>query len=99
MFVYFLPMASTRRVAVLLMEGSVLYDVGTAETVFGSVRAPIVSQRPQLGYELKLAAAGGRPVRTSMGVEIAPTADLRAVARADLVVGGGGGAGPRGGPQ
>src|SRR4051794_32013265 len=89
MFVYFLPMASTRRVAVLLMEGSVLYDVGTAETVFGSVRAPIVSQRPQLGYELKLAAAGGRPVRTSMGVEIAPTADLRAVARADLVVVGG----------
>ena len=82
MFVYFLPMASSspgRRVVVLLMEGSVLFDVGTATTVFGSVEAPIVSARPRLGYALELAAAGGRPVRTSMGVEVAPTADLGAV--------------------
>ncbi len=74
---------------VLLMEGSVLFDVGTATTVFGSVEAPIVSARPRLGYALELAAAGGRPVRTSMGVEVAPTADLRAVEGADLVVVGG----------
>jgi AraC family transcriptional activator FtrA len=89
MFVYFLPMASTRRVVVLLMEGSVLFDVGTAMTVFGSVEAPIVSPRPRLGYALELAAVGGRPVRTSMGVEVAPTTDLRAVERAELVVVGG----------
>jgi transcriptional regulator GlxA family with amidase domain len=74
---------------VVLMEGSVLFDVGTATTVFGSVERPVVSARPQLGYELELAAAGGKAVRTSMGIEIAPTADLSAVRRADLVVVGG----------
>jgi AraC family transcriptional regulator, transcriptional activator FtrA len=80
-----------RRIVVVLMEGSVLFDVGTAMTVFGAAPPRAVSERPRLGYELVLASAGGRPVTTSMGVEVSPTAgaDLGAVEEADLVVVGG----------
>ncbi|HEY6759784.1 MAG TPA: helix-turn-helix domain-containing protein [Baekduia sp.] len=77
------------RVVVLMMEGSVLFDVGTATTVFGSAPVPRASPRPRLGYELVLAGAGARPVTTSMGVQVTPTAGLDAVDRADLVVVGG----------
>ncbi|WP_272477430.1 GlxA family transcriptional regulator [Baekduia alba] len=77
------------RVVVLLMDGSVLFDVGTATTVFGAAAPGVVSPRPQLPYELQLAAAGGRPVTTSMGVKLSPTAGLEVLEGADLVVVGG----------
>jgi transcriptional regulator GlxA family with amidase domain len=75
------------RVVVLLLHGSVLFDIGTAATVFGPGRAG--TARPQLPYELTLAAAGGRAVTTSMGVKVHPDTGLEALEDADLVVVGG----------
>jgi transcriptional regulator GlxA family with amidase domain len=75
------------RVVVLLMEGSVLFDIGTAATVFGA--AQVASRRPRLPYELTLAAAGGGAVTTSTGVPVGAQAGLAALDEADLVVVGG----------
>jgi transcriptional regulator GlxA family with amidase domain len=77
----------TRRVVVLLLEGSVLFDIGTATTVFGRGRPG--TARPALPYSLTLVAAGGRAVTTSVGVRVHPDAGLEALEGADLVVVGG----------
>jgi transcriptional regulator GlxA family with amidase domain len=75
------------RVALLLLDGSVLFDIGTVHTVFGAPRPG--TARPRLPYALTTAAAGGRPVTTSSGLQLAAEAGLEAVAAADLVVVGG----------
>jgi AraC family transcriptional activator FtrA len=75
------------RVALLLLDGSVFFDIGTVVTVFGPKRAG--SPRPELPYELALAAVAPGPVTTSQGVVVQADVGLDALARADLVVVGG----------
>jgi AraC family transcriptional activator FtrA len=75
------------RVVLLLLEGSVFFDIGTVLTVFGPKRPG--SPRPDLPYELTLAAAARGPVTTSQGVVVRAEAGLEALERADLVVVGG----------
>jgi AraC family transcriptional regulator, transcriptional activator FtrA len=75
------------RVALLLLDGSVFFDIGTVVTVFGPKRPG--SPRPDLPYELTLAAEAPGPVTTSQGVVVHATTGLDALARADLVVVGG----------
>src|SRR5215218_1497989 len=75
------------RVALLLLDGSVFFDIGTVVTVFGPKRPG--SPRPELPYELTLAAAAAGPVTTSQGVVVHATAGLEALGGADLVVVGG----------
>jgi AraC family transcriptional activator FtrA len=75
------------RVALLLLEGSVLFDVGTVVTVFGPKRPG--SPRPYLPYELTLAAERPGLVTTSTGIAVEATAGLEAIERADLIAVGG----------
>ncbi|HEX2102019.1 MAG TPA: helix-turn-helix domain-containing protein [Solirubrobacteraceae bacterium] len=75
------------RVTLLLLDGSVFFDIGTAVTVFGPKRPG--SPRPALPYELTLAAAAPGPVTTSQGVAVHAQAGLEALSGADLVVVGG----------
>ncbi len=75
------------RVALLLLEGAVFFDIGTVITVFGPRRPG--SARPDLPYELTLAAAAPGPVTTSAGVTVGAQAGLDALQDADLVVVGG----------
>src|SRR5919107_4482593 len=75
------------RVALLLLDGSVFFDIGTVVTVFGPKRPG--SPRPELPYELTLAAAAPGPVTTSQGVVVHATTGLEALGGADLVVVGG----------
>jgi AraC family transcriptional regulator, transcriptional activator FtrA len=75
------------RVALLLLDGSVFFDIGTVVTVFGPKRPG--SPRPELPYDLTLAAAAPGPVMTSQGVVVQAEAGLGALAGADLVVVGG----------
>jgi transcriptional regulator GlxA family with amidase domain len=81
------PTRSPIRVALLLLEGCVVYDVGTAMTVFGRRRAG--TQRPDLPYELTVAAAEAGPVTSSGGLVLHAAAGLEALREADLVVVGG----------
>ncbi len=74
-------------VALLLLEGSVFFDIGTVITVFGPKRAD--SPRPDLPYDLTLAAAEPGPVTTSSGIEVHAQADLEALDDAALVIVGG----------
>jgi AraC family transcriptional regulator, transcriptional activator FtrA len=76
--------ARGRRVALLLLDGAVFFDVGTALTVFGPKRPG--TPRPDLGYELTVCSAGGRPVTTSQGMTISAEAGLEALGGADLVI-------------
>jgi transcriptional regulator GlxA family with amidase domain len=79
--------AATRRVALLLLEGSVLFDIGTVVTVFGPKRPG--TPRPALPYELTLAADRPGPVTTSAGIVLHAAAGLEALDGADLVIVGG----------
>ena len=75
------------RVALLVLEGSVLFDIGTVVTVFGPRRPG--SPRPDLPYDLTLASARPGPVETSSGIAVHAGAGLDALGDADLVVVGG----------
>jgi AraC family transcriptional regulator, transcriptional activator FtrA len=75
------------RVALLLLDGSVLFDIGTVVTVFGPKRPG--SPRPDLPYELTLAAEAPGPVTTSQGIEVHAQSGLDALDGADLVIVGG----------
>src|SRR5689334_18171032 len=75
------------RVALAVLEGSVLFDLGTVVTVFGPARPG--SGRPDLGYDLTLATARPGPVTTSAGIPVHVAAGLDALEDADLVVAGG----------
>jgi AraC family transcriptional regulator, transcriptional activator FtrA len=75
------------RVALLVLEGSVFFDIGTVITVFGPRRRG--TARPDLGYDLTIATAVPGPVRTSAGVPIHVDAGLDALENADLVIVGG----------
>ncbi len=77
----------TIRVVLLLVEGSVLFDVGTAVSVFGPPRPG--SSRPVLPYALEVAAREPGPVTTSSGVVLHADVGLEALESADLVVVGG----------
>jgi AraC family transcriptional activator FtrA len=72
------------RVALLLLEGAVFFDIGTVLTVFGPKRPG--TARPELGYRLTMCAAGGRPVTTSQGITVSVDAGVEALRDADLVV-------------
>src|SRR3954463_5753953 len=76
--------ASGPRVALVLLDGAVFFDVGTVLTVFGAKRPG--TPRPDLGYRLTVCAAGGRPVTTSQGLTVSVDGGLEALRRADLVV-------------
>jgi AraC family transcriptional activator FtrA len=72
-----------RKIAALLMDGSIVFDVGTVLTVF--LPRPD-SPRPQLPFELTLCSDGGRPVRTGQDVMLSANAGLEALDDADLVI-------------
>jgi len=75
------------RVALLVLEGSILFDIGTVVTVFGPARPG--TARPDLGYDLTLATVVPGPVATATGVPVVVAAGLEALAAADLVIVGG----------
>ncbi|QEC50392.1 helix-turn-helix domain-containing protein [Baekduia soli] len=79
--------SSEIRVALLLLEGSILYDIGTVHTVFGPGRPG--TARPETPYVLTLAAADPGPVTTAAGVVLHADAGLEVLQEADLVVVGG----------
>jgi len=76
------------RVVLLVLEGSILFDIGTVQAVFGGARQP-GSARPELPYTLTMATAEPGLVETSLGVAIQVERGLDALADADLVVIGG----------
>jgi AraC family transcriptional regulator, transcriptional activator FtrA len=76
--------ASGPRVALLLLDGAVFFDVGTVLTVFGAKRPG--TPRPDLGYRLTVCSAGGRSVTTSQGLTVSVDAGLEALREAELVV-------------
>jgi len=75
------------RVVLLVLDGSVFFDIGTVITVFGPKRPG--TRRPDLGYDLVLATATPGPVTTSAGVPVHVEAGLEALEDADLVITGG----------
>jgi transcriptional regulator GlxA family with amidase domain len=70
------------RVAVVLLDGFGMFELGVASEVFGYDRT--ADGFP--GYVFDACAVDRRPVRSSSGFEVHPTADLTPIARADLVV-------------
>jgi len=75
------------RVVLLVLEGSVFFDIGTVITVFGPKRPG--TGRPDLGYDLTLATTVPGPVTTSAGIAVHVDAGLDALEDADLVITGG----------
>src|SRR4051794_19767044 len=86
-FCHMTPLGSRSRVALLVLEGSVLFDIGTVVTVFGPARPG--TARPDLGYDLTLATAAPGPVATATGLPVVVTSGLEALASVDLVIVGG----------
>jgi transcriptional regulator GlxA family with amidase domain len=87
MFANFLPMparTSPIRVALLLLEGCVVYDVGTALTVFAPKR--YASPRPELPYEVSLVGAAPGPITSSNGLVVHAPDGLEALQDAELVI-------------
>src|SRR3954470_6266732 len=74
----------TPRVALVLLDGAVFFDVGTVLTVFGAKRPG--TPRPDLGYRLTVCSTGGRPITTSQGLTVSVNPRVEAVRPADLVV-------------
>lgn len=72
---------SVKKVAVLALDGIAPFELGTVCEVFGTDRAedglPV--------YDFALCSVDGRPVRTSSGFDVVPTADLKPFADADLI--------------
>ncbi|MCW3015435.1 MAG: helix-turn-helix protein [Solirubrobacterales bacterium] len=77
-------MLPSRRVALLILDGAVLYDVGIATQVFG----PRASrpERPDQHYELVVCGATPGTATTTSGIRVAVDAGLEALAEADLVI-------------
>jgi len=73
---------SRHRVVVLLLEPVVGFDAVIPPQLFGAART--ADGRPR--YEVIMASLDGAPVRTEHGYAIAPSADARALRRADTVV-------------
>ena len=71
-----------RRVAVVVLDRVAPFELGVACEVFGTDRAADGFPR----YDFQLCTLDGRPVRTSSGFHITPTADLKPVDRAHLVI-------------
>ncbi|HEX7303258.1 GlxA family transcriptional regulator [Lentzea sp.] len=67
----------THRIAVLALETSIAFDLGTATHIFG--------QLPE-DYELLVCSPGGAKVATSGGFSIAPDHDLDVIRDADTVL-------------
>jgi transcriptional regulator GlxA family with amidase domain len=76
-----------RKIAALVLDGSIFFDIGTILTVFAPPAAG--SPRPRLPFELTLCSPGGRPVETAQGLTVSTHAGLDALAEADLVIVGG----------
>ena len=72
-----------RKIAGLLLDGSIVFDIGTVLTVF--LPRPD-SPRPQLPFELTLCSEAGRPVRTGQDIDVSVNAGLEALADADLII-------------
>lgn len=72
-----------RKIAGLLLDGSIVFDIGTVLTVF--LPRPD-SPRPQLPFELTLCSDGGRPVRTGQDITVSTNAGLEALDDADLII-------------
>ncbi|ROO62830.1 AraC family transcriptional regulator with amidase-like domain [Micromonospora sp. Llam0] len=71
-----------RTVAVIALDGVAPFELGVVCEVFGLDRT--ADGFP--GYRFDVCTVDGGPVRTSSGFSLLPTADLRPVADADLVV-------------
>jgi AraC family transcriptional activator FtrA len=76
--------SSAPRVALLILEGAVLHDIGTATQVFG----PRASrpERPDQHYALTVCGARRGSVTTTSGLRLGVDAGLEALAGADLIV-------------
>ena len=74
--------ADPHRVAVVAVDRVVLFDLGIPTQIFGHV----VDADGALAYRVDVCSAGGRPVRSSAGVDIAPDHGLELLERADTVV-------------
>jgi AraC family transcriptional regulator, transcriptional activator FtrA len=70
------------RVAVAALDRVGVFELGVACEVFGTDRG--VDGFP--AYRFDLCSPGGRPIRTSSGFSVTPTADLGPLDRADLVI-------------
>jgi AraC family transcriptional regulator, transcriptional activator FtrA len=77
-------MTASRRVALLVLDGAVLYDVGTALQVFGP-RLPR-PDRPDQGYDLTVCGARAGTVTTTSGLALGVEAGLGALGDVELVV-------------
>jgi transcriptional regulator GlxA family with amidase domain len=71
-----------RRVAVAVTDRVAPFELGVACEVFGTDRR--VDGFPS--YQFDLCTSDGKPVRTSAGFHLTPTADLAPLERADLVI-------------
>lgn len=74
----------SHRVALLVLDGAVLYDVGTALQIFGP--RPSRPDRPDQGYALTVCGARPGLVGTTSGLSLGVDAGLDALETADLVV-------------
>jgi transcriptional regulator GlxA family with amidase domain len=70
-----------KRVAVIVLDGVAPFELGVLCEVFGTDRT--ADGFP--GYDFQICSPGARPVRTTSGWTLTPTADLTPVEDADLV--------------
>ncbi|GIH96504.1 GlxA family transcriptional regulator [Planobispora siamensis] len=70
------------RIAVLVLDGLVPFDLGTVTQIFGAAR----DEQDRRLYRVRVCSPGARPVRTSAGFQVVPEYGLDEVARADTVV-------------
>ncbi|MBO0875564.1 MAG: helix-turn-helix domain-containing protein [Pseudonocardia sp.] len=70
-----------RRVAALALDGVAPFELGVLCEVFGVDR----TDDGIPGYEFSVCTPGGTPVRTSIGFQLVPHADLAPLAEADLI--------------
>ncbi|PZG54134.1 AraC family transcriptional regulator [Spongiactinospora gelatinilytica] len=75
----------THRVAVLLLDQVVAFDLGISTHLFRSAEQPGQPPRRRL-YEVEVCSADGGPVRSTGGFQVLPDHDLSALGRADTVV-------------
>lgn len=77
-------MTSLTRVALVVLEGAVLYDVGTATQIFGP-RAPR-PERPGQQYGFVVCGARRGRITTTSGIQVSVDAGLEALLTADLII-------------
>ncbi|MDY7106239.1 MAG: helix-turn-helix domain-containing protein [Actinomycetota bacterium] len=75
-------MADPHVVAVLVSDGTCPLELGVPAEVFGHRYESV----PDPGYELRVVSDGGRPVRTSIGVELGGLCSLDTLECADTVI-------------